>query len=216
MSHLIFYILIGLTFANLCLLILMLNAVHSLLLLIQIFLFGSWFLFLLNMEFFGLIFLMIYLGAILVLFLFVVMMLDIKVAVVEHDDLGGFFYKSFFIWFLIPVFFWAVMGDYSLFDIFSNFYSSQKNLSDFIWTPFFVKANFFEIVSTSTTLEVLGRYLFQQHLFVFLIAGILLYVAMVGAIVATMEKSRLEHQKLQNASVQTMRKNVIRFFRSRS
>jgi NADH-quinone oxidoreductase subunit J len=97
MSHLIFYILIGLTFANLCLLILMLNAVHSLLLLIQIFLFGSWFLFLLNMEFFGLIFLMIYLGAILVLFLFVVMMLDIKVAVVEHDDLGGFFYKSFFI-----------------------------------------------------------------------------------------------------------------------
>jgi NADH-quinone oxidoreductase subunit J len=79
---------------SLSLLVLMLNTIHSLLLLIEIFIFGAFLLFFFNVEFLGLIFLMIYLGAILVLFLFVVMMLDIKTSSVQNDDLKSFVFKG--------------------------------------------------------------------------------------------------------------------------
>jgi len=84
----------SLILGSLSLLVLMLNTVHSLLLLLEIFVIGSLLLFMFKVEFLGLIFLMIYLGAILVLFLFVVMMLDIKTTAVQNDDLSGFFFKS--------------------------------------------------------------------------------------------------------------------------
>jgi NADH:ubiquinone oxidoreductase subunit 6 (subunit J) len=47
---------------------------------------------------------MIYLGAILVLFLFVVMMLDIKTTAVQNDDLNQFIFKGLGLFFFIPVF----------------------------------------------------------------------------------------------------------------
>jgi NADH-quinone oxidoreductase subunit J len=54
------------------------NPIHSLFFLILVFLFSSLIFFFLQLEFFALIFLIIYIGAILVLFLFVIMMLNLK------------------------------------------------------------------------------------------------------------------------------------------
>ena len=162
------------------------------------------------MEFFGIIFLIVYLGAILVLFIFVVMMLDIKVAAVKQDSFGGFLFKSLIIWLSIPFFAWILMNDYSIIGVFDKISIDTYNS----WTPFYNHFNFFELINPSTKVAVLGRFLYQHHLFVFLIVGILLYIAMVGAIVLTLDKKVVEHQKLQNASVQTMRKNVIRYFKS--
>jgi NADH-quinone oxidoreductase subunit J len=56
------------------------NPVHSVLFLILTFFNSSGILLLLNAEFLALIFIIVYVGAIAVLFLFVVMMLNIKVA----------------------------------------------------------------------------------------------------------------------------------------
>ena len=55
------------------------NPVHSILFLILTFFNSAVLLFLLNAEFLGLIFIIVYVGAIAVLFLFVVMMLNVKV-----------------------------------------------------------------------------------------------------------------------------------------
>ena len=95
MLNLFFSIFItSLILTSLSLLVLMLNTVHSLLLLLEIFVLGSVLLFFFKVEFLGLIFLMIYLGAILVLFLFVVMMLDIKTAAAANDDPNTYIFKG--------------------------------------------------------------------------------------------------------------------------
>ena len=54
------------------------NPIHSILILILVFFLGSVLLFFLCMEYFALLFLIVYVGAIVVLFLFIVMMLEIK------------------------------------------------------------------------------------------------------------------------------------------
>jgi NADH-quinone oxidoreductase subunit J len=54
------------------------NPVHSILILILVFLFSSILLFILQLEYFALLFMLVYIGAIVVLFLFIVMMLEIK------------------------------------------------------------------------------------------------------------------------------------------
>jgi NADH:ubiquinone oxidoreductase subunit 6 (subunit J) len=54
------------------------NPIHSLFFLILVFIFSSFVFFFCQLEFFALIFLIIYIGAILVLFLFVIMMLNLK------------------------------------------------------------------------------------------------------------------------------------------
>ena len=55
------------------------NPVHSVLFLILAFCNASGILFLFNAEFLGLVFIIIYVGAIAILFLFVVMMLNVKI-----------------------------------------------------------------------------------------------------------------------------------------
>jgi NADH-ubiquinone oxidoreductase chain 6 len=69
----------GLFIGSILLSITSVNPIHSILSLINTFLTGSIFLVILNLVFFALIFLAVYLGAIAILFLFIVMMLDIKI-----------------------------------------------------------------------------------------------------------------------------------------
>jgi NADH-quinone oxidoreductase subunit J len=66
------------------------NPVHSVLFLILSFIASSGLLFYLEVEFIPFIFIVVYVGAIAVLFLFVVMMLDIKITTVNKDFLKYF------------------------------------------------------------------------------------------------------------------------------
>ena len=63
------------------------NPVHSVLFLILVFCNASGLLVLLGLDFFAMILLVVYVGAIAVLFLFVVMMLNIKVAEIHENVL---------------------------------------------------------------------------------------------------------------------------------
>jgi len=190
---------------SLSLLVLMLNTIHSLLLLIEIFIFGAFLLFFFNVEFLGLIFLMIYLGAILVLFLFVVMMLDIKTSSVQNDDLKSFVFKGIGIWFFLPVFIWWLFSDsLVLSTLWQNFTTTSL-----YWSPSLYILNFFQLIKTSTNLEVLGWYLFDFQPFLFLLSGIILYISMIGAIVISVDISMNANQKLQNPIVQAMRKGSL-------
>ena len=72
------YLMCGLLLTSASLVIISKNPLHSVLFLVASFLSASMLLFLFENEFLALFFLIIYLGAIAILFLFVVMMLDIK------------------------------------------------------------------------------------------------------------------------------------------
>jgi len=71
------------------------NSIYSVLFLVLSFVSSSSLLFLLECEYISLIFIIIYVGAIAVLFLFVVMMLDIKTVYLAKDSLKYFPFGSF-------------------------------------------------------------------------------------------------------------------------
>ena len=195
-------LLTSLIFGSLSLLILMLNTVHSLLLLIEIFLFGAILLFFFQVEFFGLIFLMIYLGAILVLFLFVVM----KTSSIQNDEISGLFLKGFFLWCFIPLIIWWFLSDSILI---SEIWQLISNTN--YWTNSLYIMNFFSSTLISfENLHVVGWYLFDFQPLLFIFSGVILYIAMIGAIVITVDTNTTKsNQKIQNAIVQGMRKGAL-------
>jgi NADH-quinone oxidoreductase subunit J len=71
------------------------NSIYSVLFLVLSFVSSSSILFLLECEYISLIFIIIYVGAIAVLFLFVVMMLDVKTVYLAKDSLKYFPFGSF-------------------------------------------------------------------------------------------------------------------------
>jgi NADH-quinone oxidoreductase subunit J len=156
------------------------NPVHSVFFLVLVFLSSSFLLFFLEIEFISLLFILVYVGAIAVLFLFVVMMLDIKITKSENNF---FFVVPMGIFFGI-IFFLEVF--LTLQQDFSSFLPLTSREIYFDWMNF---------VDQLTNLDVLGQLLYTYYFFYFLIAGIILLVAMVGAIVLTLQfTQKAKHQ----------------------
>ena len=153
------------------------NTIYSVLFLVLGFVASSSLLFLLECEFIALLFIVIYVGAIAVLFLFVVMMLDIKTASLTKDTLKYFPFGSFIgIMFLTEI----------IFVVFKNFQINSYQNS-FLFN-FYV--NWFEKLDSFTEIEALGQLLYTHYAVHFLIAGTILLVAVIGAVGLIINTSR--------------------------
>ncbi|WP_274424645.1 NADH-quinone oxidoreductase subunit J [Chelativorans sp. YIM 93263] len=159
------------------------NPVHSVLYLIVTF-FNSAALFLLTgAEFLAMIMLIVYVGAVAVLFLFVVMMLDVdfvelKRGALQYAPIGAT------VGIILAVELVVVLGGYVF---------SPEVAAD-IAQP---------IPADRHNTAALGDILYTQYIFFFQIAGLILLVAMVGAIVLTLRHK--EGIKRQNISEQVAR-----------
>jgi NADH-ubiquinone oxidoreductase chain 6 len=170
------------------------NPVHSVLFLILVFFNAAGLLVLLGLDFFAMIFLVVYVGAIAVLFLFVVMMLNIKVAEINEKRLrylpiGG----VLGILFLLEV---ILIVDNDLIPLL--FYDNLQALSEFKDLHFIDWSN---SIQTSTNIQAVGNLVYTYYFYFFLLASLILLVAMIGAIVLTMQKGiRIKRQQvfLQN------------------
>ncbi len=150
------------------------NPVYSVLFLILVFFNVAGLLILLGLDFFALIFLVVYVGAIAVLFLFVVMMLNIKLAEIDEKRLrylpiGGFLG----ILFLSEVF---LIVDNDLIPLL-DYSDSRGAVFDFA-----------SLVDQVTNIESVGLLLYTYYFYYFIMASLILLVAMIGAIVLTMHK----------------------------
>ena len=166
----LFYLLAGIALISSIMVISARNPVHSVLFLILAFFNAAGLLILMEMEFLSLIFIVVYVGAIAVLILFVVMMLNVKISEVEDEVLqylpvGG----TIGLIFLFLIFF-IIEGDFVSFN-------GQANSIYLDW---------FQQVDVVSNIETLGQVLYTEYLVYFLLAGVILLVAMVGAIVLTM------------------------------
>ena len=85
LTYNLFYLLAGLALISSIMVISARNPVHSVLFLILAFFNTAGLLILMEMEFLSLIFVVVYVGAIAVLFLFVVMMLNVKISELEDE-----------------------------------------------------------------------------------------------------------------------------------
>jgi len=143
------------------------NPVHSVLFLILAFFTSSILLFILDIEFLGIIFIIIYVGAIAVLFLFVVMMLDNKTV--------DFNYQNYYVvYFLI--------GSIFLVQTSSTLFETFKQVND---KSVYLQLSMF-LTDNLNNLNLLGQVLFNYYSSCFLLAGLVLLVAMIGAIVLSL------------------------------
>ena len=161
------------------------NPVHSVLYLILTF-FNAAALFLLTgAEFLSMILLVVYIGAVAVLFLFVVMMLDVDFAELkqgaqQYAPIGGL------VGLILAAELIIVIGGYTL----------TPELAGEITRPI-------PSLAVRSNTAALGDLLYTDYIFFFQIAGMILLVAMVGAIVLTLRHK--EGVKRQSISAQVAR-----------
>nr|YP_009295527.1 NADH dehydrogenase subunit 6 [Mastocarpus papillatus]AOL58011.1 NADH dehydrogenase subunit 6 [Mastocarpus papillatus] len=149
------------------------NAVHSVLFLILVFCNVAGLLLLLGAEFLSFMLIIIYVGAIAVLFLFVVMMLNTKVnSVVVNSSSVWPIGVLIFVTLLLQLF-------NSTYDLDLTQFHHQKELLLTSWA--------FEN-SNSNNVQVIGKVLYTYYSLLFLICGLILLVAMIGVIVLTMHQ----------------------------
>jgi NADH-ubiquinone oxidoreductase chain 6 len=175
------------------------NPVHSVLFLILVFFNAAGLLVLLGLDFFAMIFLVVYVGAIAVLFLFVVMMLNIKLAEINEKKLrylpiGGLLG----ILFLFEMF---LIVDNDLIPLLSN--SKATNISSITEIYSLEFTDWSTILETVTNINAVGQLIYTYYFFFFLLASLILLVAMIGAIVLTMHKG--VHVKRQEVFEQNTR-----------
>ena len=176
------------------------NPIFSVLFLIFSFFNVSALLFLFNFEFLPIAFLVVYVGAVAVLFLFVLMMLNIKLAELIDNYYNlipvGLIFGCFFIYQLV----FLLRFEFELVENLDKY--SIYFLSDFsnVLTS---KTNFFDLNYAFTNIKLIGFVLFTNYLYHFLISGLILLLAMLAAIVLTLQKYFLS--KTQNVYVQILK-----------
>lgn len=174
------------------------NAVFSVLFLVLSFLSAASLLFLLKCEFLSLVFILIYVGAIAILFLFVVMMLDLKTSNKTENSL-----KYFPFGFIIGSVFLTEIG-LVIAETFKT--NSYKNS---VLSNFYI--NWFDKLDVFTEIQSVGQVVYTQYVLQFLIAGNVLLLATLAAVVLTINTTPKENYKTQTIFKQLSRnyKNVL-------
>nr|YP_010131920.1 NADH dehydrogenase subunit 6 [Odontella regia]QQD79299.1 NADH dehydrogenase subunit 6 [Odontella regia] len=182
-TNLLFYFFSNILLLSALMVILVQNSVYSVLFLILCFVAATCILCMLECEFIALIFIIIYVGAIAILFLFVVMMLDIKSVNVNKDTFKYFPIGSF-----LGVIFLA-----ELIFVITSFFKTNP-YENLMLINFY--NNWFDKIDMFTELESLGQIMYTFYVLQFLIAGLILLLAVIGAVslTNTPTKSKLKSQ----------------------
>jgi NADH-quinone oxidoreductase subunit J len=181
-----FYIFAGICVASAVMVISSKNPVHSVLFLILAFVNAAGLFVLMGAEFLAMILIVVYVGAVAVLFLFVVMMLDVDFAELREGFLnylpvGGLIALILLFELLLVVGVWAIAPD----------------IEKAITSPI-------PHADTVTNTAALGRVLYTRYVYYFQAAGLVLLVAMVGAIVLTLRhKPNVRRQNIAEQVART-------------
>ena len=185
-SALFFYIYAAACVASAFMVIAAKNPVHSVLFLILAFVNASGLFVLLGAEFIAMILIVVYVGAVAVLFLFVVMMLDVDFAELREGFLQ-----------YLPI--GAVVGCIFL---------AELLLVVGAWTfaptiPQTITAPISAAADVSNTMA-LGLVLYTRYVYFFQLAGLVLLVAMIGAIVLTLQhRQGIKRQDVSKQNART-------------
>jgi len=180
---LFFYVFASVCVASAVMVIVSRNPVHSVLYLILAFVNASGLFILMGAEFLGMMLIVVYVGAVAVLFLFVIMMLDVdfvelREGFMQYLPVGLVIGGIFVFELLLVVGGWAINP------------SVTKNITA-------------AIPANISNTEALGLVLYTKYIHYFQLAGMVLLVAMIGAIVLTLRHK--VNVKRQDINVQNAR-----------
>ena len=176
---LFFYLFAAITVASAAMVIFSRNPVHSVLFLILAFVNAAGLFVLIGAEFIALILIIVYVGAVAVLFLFVVMMLDVDFAELRQGFLnylpiGGMIGLVLFVELATVLAGWAIGPD----------------VGKAITAPI-------PAADQISNTQALGLVLYTRYVYFFQAAGVILLVAMIGAIVLTLQhKPNVKRQSI--------------------
>ena len=182
-AALFFYLFASVAVASAVMVISSRNPVHSVLFLILCFFNAAGLFILLGAEFLAMILVVVYVGAVAVLFLFVVMMLDVdfvqlRQGMLNYLPVGGTIGLIVLVELALVVGSWVISSD----ALTAAAAPSPGNV---------------------TNTEALGQILYTKYVYFFEAAGLVLLVAMIGAIVLTLRHK--QGIKRQDISVQVAR-----------
>jgi NADH-quinone oxidoreductase subunit J len=182
-AALFFYLFASVAIAAAVMVISSRNPVHSVLFLILCFFNAAGLFILLGAEFLAMILVVVYVGAVAVLFLFVVMMLDVdfvqlRQGMLNYLPVGGAIGLIVLVELALVVGTWAISSD-------ALTAAAAPSSGDV------------------TNTEALGQILYTKYVYFFQAAGLVLLVAMIGAIVLTLRHK--QGVKRQDVSVQVAR-----------
>ena len=160
------------------------NPIHSVLFLVFVFFNTAGLLILLGVEFLAMLFLIVYVGAVAVLFLFVMMMLNVKLSesrdvIYRYLPIG----LALGIVFLCEIFL-IVEKDLTSLNIVSLIEVTSKPLEN----EFLSHVWWIDNVVTPSNVDVIGSVLFTYYAYFFVMASVILLVAMIGAITLTLHR----------------------------
>jgi len=192
LQALAFYLFSAILIASAIMVIASRNPVHSVLFLILSFFNAAGLFVLLGAEFLGMILVVVYVGAVAVLFLFVVMMLDVDFAELKRGALQ-----------YLP--FGGLIGLVLVVELV---------MAGSVWVlqPAALAAKAHATPAGLTNTEALGRILYTDYVYYFQIAGLVLLVAMIGAIVLTLRSRpgvRRQNIAVQNARTAAMAVDML-------
>ena len=167
------------------------NPVHSVLFLILAFFNAAGLFVLLGAEFVAMILVIVYVGAVAVMFLFVVMMLDINFTELRKG-VQDYLPIGLLIGFILLVEMVVIVGGWSMTD----------GIATTIMAPT-------PPINEVTNTDAIGRILYTDYIYLFQLAGLILMVAMIGAIVLTHRKR--PGVKKQNIGDQVRRRRAQAF-----
>ena len=182
---LFFYLFAGVCIAAAVMVVAARNPVHSVLFLILAFVNAAALFILLGAEFLAMILVIVYVGAVLVLFLFVVMMLDVdfvelRQGFLQYLPIGAFIGGILLIELVVVLVGWT----------------TGASVAQAIAAPMPPNASVLNV-------QALGHVLYTRYVYFFQAAGVVLLVAMIGAIVLTLRHK--PHVKRQNIAEQVAR-----------
>lgn len=166
------------------------NPMNSIIFLIGIFFNSFIIMFYFNIEFLGLLFILIYVGAIAILFLFVIMMLNLKSAEINVLNID-FISKTFLVVIFIYLCFFGV------FHFFDSLYADSENFL------LYKELNAISNLDIFYNINSIGQTLFNYFNGCFLVAGLILLTALVGAI--ALSQNFRQFKGVESASSQLSR-----------
>jgi NADH-quinone oxidoreductase subunit J len=182
-AALFFYLFASVAIASAVMVISSRNPVHSVLFLILCFVNAAGLFILMGAEFLAMILIVVYVGAVAVLFLFVVMMLDVdfvelRQGMLNYMPIGGSIGLIVLVELALVVFSWVL-------------------------SPTALKSAASPSAGGVTNTQALGEILYTKYVYYFEASGLILLVAMIGAIVLTLRHK--QGVKRQDVSVQVAR-----------
>ena len=194
MTQIIFYIFGSILLLSATMVVVIKNPIHAALFLVLSFFSSAAIWLLLNAEFLAIALVLVYVGAVMVLFLFVVMMLDINISTLREGFARYFPLGIIIALFMVVAMSLVVGSDYFLSDIYT-----QANLS-----------------STQSNTKLLGLTIYQDYLYHFEIAGVILLVAIIAAISLSMNKTKITKSTHPDEQVLAKKNDRLRIVKMNS